>query len=229
MNPKRRNKLKTVVCGLIAVGLLVWIAALFRAKAWSEISYSPTDGLAMAKEVQQRVYQDQNPGATPNGEPRIPVPDAMYLSRAGKHGAKDDCVLVYTYHFFRPLTPVWLKWIRSKTGKKTPACSVTWSSVIQLKRGTGIGGILVMDGSHLPLVPLAVHAISQEILNDLEPNSQLNINEDFVCLYVNGQVRVYSASKISPRMKELVAKVVEVPPNEIWKDVSTHNWMWDGS
>ena len=204
-------------------------AAIFRAKAWSQINYSATDGLAMAKEVQLKVFQDQNPGMTLDEMYTIPVPDPKYLANIGKDGTKEDCVSLCTYHFFRPVTPAWLKWIQTKTGKKPQTTSVGWSDITQSKEGefihhTHIGGILGLPGPHKAE---EVRRLCQEILKDLEPNSHLSLSEDFVTLYVNGQVRVYSAAKLSPRMKELVAKVAGVPAKEIWKDVS--HTVWDSN
>ena len=226
MKLERRSRLKSVVGALIVVGLLVWVVALFRAKAWSEISYSPTDGLAMAKEIQLRVFQDQNPGMTLNEFSSIQVPDPKYLASAGKDGKEEDSVSLCTYHFYRPVAPAWMKWIRARTSKKAQTSSVTWSEIMKSKDGefichTHIGGIMMMPGPHMAE---EVRLLCQKILKDLEPNSHINLSEDFVALYVNGQVRVYSAAKISPRMKELVAKVAGFPSNEIWKDVSTNDW-----
>ena len=107
----KRKALAATFVFLVAIVTI----AIFRANAWSEINYSPSDGLAMAKEIQQRVFQDQNPGMTLDEMYTIPVPDVKYLASVGKDGKKEDCVVLCTYHFFRPVAPDWLKWIRTRT------------------------------------------------------------------------------------------------------------------
>ena len=226
----KRSAIKIIV----AATFLVIGTALFKARSWSQVKYSPTDGLAMAKEVQSRVYQDQNPGRTLDDQMSfdcfsllafpMSIPDDSFTKT--KRDSKDDCVALYTYHFHRPVTPNWLKLILAKVGKKSLSASVDWSRISESKDGESIshnaaGGIASLAS---PESIRENHILCQEILENLEPNSRLNLNEDFVALFVNGQVRVYSASKISLRTKELVGKVAGVPANEIWKDVDTNHW-----